>query len=114
MILGEEGAHIVIAAGPDGLVSAVNLSEVVAKMLDRGATLDLIRERLDRLSLAIAPFDEARARAAGALRDATRRSNVSFADRACLSLGIETGLPVLTGDREWATLELGIDIRLIR
>ena len=83
-------------------------------MLDRGASLDLVLQRLRRFPFTVATFDQDMAEKAGALRDRTRDGNVSFADRACLALALENGLPVLTGDREWAKLDLGIEIRLIR
>ena len=114
MFLGEDGGDVVQAAGPGGLISTVNVSEVIAKMLDRGSPLVLVVERIDALKLKIVSFDLSCAKKAGALRDATRGRNISFADRACLALGLETGRPVLTGDREWAELDLPIDIRLIR
>lgn len=114
MLLNEPGGDVVQQAGPDVVVSAVNLSEVIAKMLDRGSSLDVVLQRLARFAFNVVPFDERRAQMAGALRDKTREGNISFADRACLALGIETGAPVLTGDQEWATLKLDLDIRLIR
>lgn len=114
VFLNEEGADFVRAAGPDGLISAVNWSEVVAKMSDRGSPPALTLGRLEALALHVAPFGRAQARQAGELRRATRERNVSFADRACLSLGIEAGLPVVTGDRDWTDLGLDVELRMIR
>jgi ribonuclease VapC len=113
LLLAEPGGERVDEAGPTALVSAVNLSEVVAKMRDRGASLDIVLQRLRRFPFTVVSFDRDMAEKAGALRDRTRDSNTSFADRACLAL-LGNGLPVLTGDREWAKLDLGLDIRLIR
>jgi PIN domain nuclease of toxin-antitoxin system len=39
---------------------------------------------------------------------------LSLADRACLALAERERLPVLTADRHWGSLDLGIDVRLIR
>ena len=114
LLLAEPGGERVDEAGPTALVSTVNLSEVVAKMLDRGASLDDLLQRLRRFPFTVTAFDRDMAEKAGALRDRTRESNISFADRACLALALEHGLPVLTGDRKWAELGLPIDIRLIR
>lgn len=114
VFLDEDGADGVFAAGPDGLVSAVNASEVIAKMSDRGTPPTITSARLDALGLYVAPFGLVQARQAAALRPATRKHNVSFADRACLALGLETQLPILTGDQGWAELGLRADIRLIR
>lgn len=114
LLLAEPGGERVDEAGPGALVSTVNLSEAVAKMLDRGAPLDLVLQRLRCFPFAIVAFDQDMAEKAGALRDRTRDSNISFGDRACLALALENALPVLTGDRRWAELELPLDIRLIR
>jgi ribonuclease VapC len=114
LLLAEPGGERVDEAGPTALVSTVNLSEVVAKMLDRGADLDDVLRRLRRIPFTVVSFDRDMAEKAGALRDRTRDANISFADRACLALALENGLPVLTGDRKWAELGLPVDIRLIR
>ena len=114
LFLKEPGSELVQRAGPNGVVSAVNVSEVISKLLDRGSGLDTILAELDSLAFLVAHFDEARARAAGALRDRTRTQNISVADRACLALAIETSLPIYTTDRAWSELGLGLDIRQLR
>jgi PIN domain nuclease of toxin-antitoxin system len=44
----------------------------------------------------------------------TRSAGLSVGDRACLGLAKELDLPVVTADRMWASLDLGIEIELIR
>ena len=44
----------------------------------------------------------------------THRRDISSADHCCIALGRHLHLPVLTGDRIWATLDLGVEVRLIR
>jgi PIN domain nuclease of toxin-antitoxin system len=48
------------------------------------------------------------------MRPLTAKRGLSLGDRACLALAARTGLPVLTTDRAWSGLELGVDVRLIR
>ncbi|MFZ1106612.1 MAG: PIN domain-containing protein [Hyphomicrobiaceae bacterium] len=67
-----------------------------------------------RYRLAIVPFDEELARQTGALRPATRSLGLSLGDRACLALAQRERLPVLTADRSWAKLDLGIAITMVR
>jgi PIN domain nuclease of toxin-antitoxin system len=95
-------------------VSGVNLSEAGAKLLDRNFGEAKTRERLDELLLDVHPFDRDAAFAAASLRPLTRHLGLSFADRACLALALRLSLPVLTGDRAWAGLTIGLDIRLFR
>lgn len=100
---------------PRGGISTVNLSEVVAKLAERGANLDEIRPLLDRLALEVHPFTLEQAHSAGALRTVTRDQGLSLGDRACLALARERRVPALTADRSWSRLvEPGVEIRLAR
>ena len=70
----------------DALISAVNFAEVVAKLVERGACLDLVRAALSRYGLQIAAFDEELAERTGALRAQNEGLGLSLGDRACLAL----------------------------
>jgi PIN domain nuclease of toxin-antitoxin system len=54
------------------------------------------------------------ARQTGALRPATKALGLSLGDRACLALARRERLPILTADRSWAKLDLGIPIKVMR
>ncbi|MGH2396386.1 MAG: PIN domain-containing protein [bacterium] len=94
-------------------MSAVNFSEVVAKLADVGMPMPEIRQTLEPLGVQVVPFDTRQAYDAGALRPQTKPLDLSFGDRACLALARSAGLPVLTRDRVWTKLQIGIEIRLI-
>lgn len=53
----EPGADIVAPYIGDGLISAVNLQEVVKALLRRGVPFDAAREMLDALHLDVCPHD---------------------------------------------------------
>jgi ribonuclease VapC len=110
--VGHERVTQVIADG--AAISAVNLSEVVAKLAERGAAEDEIREALNSLRLEVLEFHAEFAYHTGLLRPLTRQAGLSLGDRACLALARALGLPVITAEREWASLQLGITIRVIR
>lgn len=95
-------------------VSAVNLSEAAAKLLERRYSEAEVRGKLSKLLLDIHPFDRDAAFAAASLRPLTRHLGLSFGDRACLALAQRLDLPVLTGDRAWAGLTIGVRIHLFR
>ncbi len=95
-------------------MSAVNLSEVAAKLVDTGMPEKEARAALDGLGLDVVPFDGEQAYGAGFLRPATRRAGLSLGDRACLQLAAQLGAPVLTTDRAWGRLQLGVEVRVIR
>lgn len=110
----DAGAVQVEDALGDAMISAVNLAEVVTKLADHGASEQAIGQILAALPCTVAPLDFDGALAAGFLRPLTRFAGLSLGDRACLALGRQNRLPVLTTDRAWMTLELGVDVRLIR
>jgi PIN domain nuclease of toxin-antitoxin system len=114
LVGGEPGGAIVAEAFPHVVISAVNLSEAVAKLIERSMPPAVVRALLEDLDLDVHPFDAESAFAAGDLRATTRDLGLSFGDRACLALGQQLKLPVLTTDRAWASLDLGIAIRPIR
>ena len=50
----------------------------------------------------------------GLNRPLTRDAGLSFGDRACLSLGRVKTMPVLTADRAWAQLDVGVEVVVCR
>lgn len=110
----EPGAAVVAEALDGGVISAVNLSEVVAKLLEAGLPRGEAEDGLGGLGLEVHPFDEAAAWAAGGLRSGTRKAGLSLGDRACLALAKELGLPALTADSAWARASIGVEVRLLR
>lgn len=110
----EPGGELVEEALAEAVISAVNLSEVVAKLADAGMPGDAIRRTLEGLPFEVAAFDVAQAYEAGLLQTLTRRAGVSLGDRSCLSLARILGLAVLTTDRRWVTLGVGVEVRVIR
>ena len=111
---GEDGAAVARRAAGDAIMSAVNATEVITRLVDRGVGQEEARELLHSYGLAIRPFDESLALAAGFLRTATRRHGLSLGDRACLALAIRERASVVTADKAWAKLDLGIDVQVIR
>jgi PIN domain nuclease of toxin-antitoxin system len=95
-------------------ISAVNLSEVLERLCFGGLSETEAEQVVAELNLRVADFDEPQARLAAYLRARTRRARLSLGDRACLALGLRLGCPVITADRAWARLDVGVDIVLIR
>ena len=114
LLLQERGADVVLGALPDCIISAVNLSEVVAKLSDRGGDAATIEAALSALDLDIVPFEGEQARMAGLLRRQTRPFGLSLGDRACLALACLRKAAALTCDADWAKLELDCAVVLAR
>jgi PIN domain nuclease of toxin-antitoxin system len=99
-------------------MSAVNLSEVLAKIAERGGNIDEAQQEIESLDIQIIPFDAVQAKLAAALRPMTRRLGLGLGDRACLALGNHLNAPILTADSAWKNLRgtaaLSVAVRLVR
>jgi PIN domain nuclease of toxin-antitoxin system len=110
----EPGREVVEEAIPGALISTVNLSEIAAKLADKGMPESVVEETLSNIEVEIRPFDSAAAVQAVMLRPLTRDLGLSFGDRASIALGMQLSLPVLTADRNWSDLDLAVEVRQIR
>lgn len=113
-MLQERGAQHVQDRLVDARIGAVNLSEVVAKLQERGVPDDVVEESLAELNLIIVPFDAEQAVMAGKLRRDTRAAGLSLGDRACLALAVMLGAIAITTDSAWRNLTLPVEIELAR
>ncbi|MBI0475289.1 PIN domain-containing protein [Sphingomonas sp. MA1305] len=116
LMLGESGAELVATIVRGSLMSTVNISECCARGVERGASAEAVLSILDVYEITTVPFDLPLALKAASLREPTRALGASLGDRACLALAMAHALPVYTGDRRLAEIDLslGLDIRLIR
>lgn len=101
--------HLIGAA-----ISAVNYAEVVQKGIAAGACSGDVRNAVDLLQLEVVPFDRGHALIAAELCSITRPAGLSMADRCSLALAKQRGQTVLTADRDWKRLSLGVEIECIR
>lgn len=97
-----------------GVISTVNLAEVLSKLrewnaddADRGALLIASLEGVE-------PFTLRQAQMAAELIAKTSSAGLSLGDRACLALAPELGAEVYTVDRAWARVDAGCKINLLR
>lgn len=106
----EPGADVVASFAGDGMISAVNLQEVIKELVRRGIPVEAALDMLDALHLDVRPHGRDDAVAAAALYPATREYGSGLGDRSCMALAIAAKLPALTADRAWA----GIDVPELR
>jgi PIN domain nuclease of toxin-antitoxin system len=110
----EDGWEAVRSGIGEACIGAVNWSEVAQKTVQQGLDIELARDLLTEVGLTIVPFSAGQAENTAELWEKTRQHGLSLADRACLALAIEKEAVVLTADRAWADLELGIEIQALR
>lgn len=111
----EPGADQVANALPGSTLSAVNLAEVVGKLVDADVEAQQLRTLLVSAGVTIEPFGADDAELAGALRSVVGGRALSLGDRCCLAVAVRSDPPkVLTGDRTWAELDLPVRVVLFR
>lgn len=111
---GEPGAGEVGPLLGSSVISSVNWAEVLQRVIAAGLEIWGKREDMESLGLQIHPFTAEDAESTARLWPIGRRVGLSLGDRACLSLARRLGLPALTADRSWVTLDLDVEVRLIR
>ncbi len=111
---GERGEKKVIPLLPESAIISVNLSEVVAKLLEAGMDETSAQIAVSVLGIGkVADFTEDLAWDAARLRPLTKQYGLSLGDRTCLALAIKLSVPAVTADKEWSKLKL-CKVMLIR
>lgn len=120
-LLAEPGGDVVrdTLAEQAAVMSAVNWAEVLSRLASAGADPDEVAQRLASEAalgdvLTVIALTGSDGPAIARLRPTTRHLGLSLADRACLALAQRLELAVLTTDRAWAQLQIGVEIRLAR
>ena len=95
-------------------MSAVNISEVLAILTEIEIDQEEAGNIVNELVKDIVSFDQSHALTAALLRKQTKKLGLSLGDRSCLALAKLHRLPVLTADKTWSKLDIGVKILLIR
>jgi PIN domain nuclease of toxin-antitoxin system len=118
VIFGEDGADRVLPhlTRSTGMISAVNVAEIAAKLVDKNYSDEDAKATLGGLRAIVRGFDADAAVAAGLLRRQTRERGLSLGDRACLALARTHRCPAVTADRNWREVAdaARVQIELIR
>jgi len=96
----------------EGVIGAVNWSEVLQKSRQHGAPAGLVARLLTSFGLAVVDVTAADAEQAADLWHPG--SVLSLADRLCLALGQRLRVPVVTTDGAWASIPGAPEVILIR
>jgi len=110
----EAGSAVVSGTITDSCMSTVNLSEVIARFVKDGYDTREVFERLSASGIEMVPFRAEDAALAASLIPYTRRYGLSFAERACLALGLSRKARIYTLDRVWQNLDLDVSVQLVR
>src|SRR5579872_2466157 len=111
---GEPGGDIVDAVAIGAHISAINLAEVISKLILAGLSSADALVAAQQCGAETVDVDEAQAILAAEIHAGSRAAGLSMADAICLALAKQRGFQVLTTDRAWQALDLGVEVTLIR
>ncbi len=111
---GESGEKRVGAVRTDCILSSLNLMEAFSKLVRYDMPADQVRHFLRESFPRVIPLDRELAEQSAMLHARIHRFGISYADSACLSLGMQRKATVLTADRNWKKLDLDVKLELIR
>jgi PIN domain nuclease of toxin-antitoxin system len=110
----EKGKLIVDRYSENAIISTVNITEVIEQLIRTGSEVSAIEEIVRKFSIKRIDYNEEHAFIAARLREPTKKLGLSLGDRACLALAITEKLPVLTADKAWKDIKVGVKIQVIR
>lgn len=114
LLFGEPGNDVVQAALSNASINAVNLAEVLIVLGRRGIEHRTAERIVGGLPIDVTPTDSLLVAEIARIAAETRAQGLSLGDCVCLATGRATGRRVLTADRAWAALDLGIQMTVVR
>jgi PIN domain nuclease of toxin-antitoxin system len=88
------------------MITAVNASEVLHKLMEKGFTDEEAIEAFESLNLTLIPIDYDLAKEAAAIWFNTRAIGASLGDRFCLAAARHMNAQAITAEKSWQTLKM--------
>jgi ribonuclease VapC len=111
----EKGSDQVMQHLPNAIMSSINVSEVIAVLINTGIPEKEAKTLITDIVKQIVPFDMEQAYLTAVLRKKTQSLGLSLGDRACLVLAQLHKGTALTADKIWSKLQLEhITVSVIR
>jgi len=114
VLLEENGSEKVEKIMGHAVLSVVNFSEIMSKMLLKGLQVVETLDHIKSLIPEIIPFSIPIATKAAELIIYTKTFGLSLGDRACIATAIDYGYEVITADKIWTNIKVPIKITVIR
>ena len=96
-------------------ISAINLTETVHKLIQKGSADGMVERLLQGLQLNVVAWSEGLAYSSVEFASLGRSHGLSLGDRACLTLAKKLHATAVTADRAWRQVPgLGVKILMFR
>jgi ribonuclease VapC len=110
VLLSEPGHENAIPYLDGSILSSVNVAEILARMIKFQVPLETALHWLQRYQFDVVNFDTDLAVIATSLLPKTNPFGLSLGDRACIATAINKQCKVITFDRVWEKLDIGVEI----
>ncbi|HJD59317.1 MAG TPA: type II toxin-antitoxin system VapC family toxin [Rickettsia endosymbiont of Omalisus fontisbellaquei] len=111
----EDGYQLIKKHMRDGVISSVNIAEVYKYCIEKQGLTEETAKILIKLSdIKIIDFCPEQALISANIINKTKIYGLSLGDRACIALAIFKNYPILTCDKVWQKLDLGIKFIMAR
>lgn len=110
----ETGWDIVEPLLPGAVMSAINLAEVLAKVVDVGRDPDAVSRNLEDQGITYVEATPRQALRVATLQPQARQHDLSYADRFAVALAEEVGGELITSDDDLSRLPCGAKITKFR
>jgi ribonuclease VapC len=111
---GEPGEKRVGNVRNNCVVSSLNLMEAFSKLVRYDVPADQVRHFLRESFPRVISLDRELAEQSAVMHARLHKLGISYADCACLSLGVQRKATVLTADRNFKKIDLNVKLELIR
>ena len=111
----EKGYEIINQHMKNAIISSVNIAEVYKYCIEvQNLTEDDCRTLIKLSGIKIIEFCEEQALITAKIIKKTKQYGLSLGDRACIALAMLKNHPVLTCDKIWQKVDLGIEFLMAR
>jgi ribonuclease VapC len=110
----EPGGGEVVGYLQGGCISAANYAEVLFVLGRAGIEISVAQGLIAALRIEVVPMTAEIAATAATLGATGSRHGLSLGDRVCIATAADRNVPVVTVDRVWTELDVGVDVIAIR
>jgi len=95
-------------------IASINAAEVLTTLVQAGLTPEAAGQALRLLGMIVVPFDEQDAVMMAAMQPQMKGLRLGLGGKACLAFARRRDLIVLSADKAWRGLDLGVKIEVVR